>query len=85
MKYLSLLLTALIAAFSGLCAQDLSGPETIETPFFRFTLWGADGHCEMIDKEANVTWRAEANPARFGQVTLRAPTNRGVWISAGVP
>ncbi|MGO9200597.1 MAG: DUF5696 domain-containing protein [Limisphaerales bacterium] len=71
MKYASILATVLIAAFSGLCAQDPPGVAVIETPCFRFTVRATDGHCEIIDKEANVTWHGEAGAARFGQVTVQ--------------
>ena len=71
MKYASILATVSIAAFSGLCAQDPPGAAFIETPCFRFTVRATDGHCEIIDKEANVTWRGEAGAARFGQVTVQ--------------
>jgi hypothetical protein len=63
----------LFAALSGLRAQEPPAPAAIETPFFRFTLSGADGRCEILDKQANVTWSAEATQARFGQVTLQGP------------
>jgi len=66
MKYASILATVSIAAFSGLCAQDPPGAAFIETPCFRFTVRATDGHCEIIDKEANVTWHGEAGAARFG-------------------
>jgi hypothetical protein len=71
MKHVSLLAAVLIAASSGLCAEGPPAPAAIETPFFRFTLSGADGRCEIVDKQAGVTWRAEATQARFGQVTLQ--------------
>jgi hypothetical protein len=45
---------------------------TIETPFFRFTLSATDGRCEILDKEAQVTWRAGTNVTRFGVVTLNS-------------
>jgi len=42
----------------------------VETAFFRFTVSGADGNCELLDKAANVTWRPPANHIRFGEVAL---------------
>ncbi|HWW00550.1 MAG TPA: DUF5696 domain-containing protein [Candidatus Acidoferrum sp.] len=42
----------------------------IDTPFFRFTVSGDNGACEILDKEAQVTWRADTTPARFGWVRL---------------
>ncbi len=40
----------------------------IETPFIRLTLSPADGHCEVLDKRANVTWGREASG--FGEVVV---------------
>ncbi|MGO8676360.1 MAG: DUF5696 domain-containing protein [Limisphaerales bacterium] len=74
MKHLSILATALLAALPVLRAQEAPSLAAVETPFFRFTLSAADGRCEVIDKQAGVTWRAEANEGRFGQVTLRGGT-----------
>ena len=71
---LCLLAPALIAALSAPSAENPPPPARIETACFRFTLSGADGRCEILDKQANVTWRAEANQARFGQVTLATAT-----------
>ena len=69
MKPIALLAAVVLAACSGLGAQEAPAA-ALETPFFRFTLSGVDGRCEIVDKAADVTWRAEANQARFGQVTL---------------
>ena len=70
MKPIALLATVVLAACSGLGAPEAPAPAALETPFFRFTLSGVDGRCEIVDKAANVTWCAEAGQARFGQVTL---------------
>lgn len=55
-----------------LTAAALGAPNTasIETPFFRFTVSGDSGACEILDKVADVTWRTESNPAHFGWVRL---------------
>lgn len=53
-------------------ATMLAAPNaaTIETPFFRFSVSGDDGACEVLDKAAGVTWRADASPALFGWAKL---------------
>jgi hypothetical protein len=45
---------------------------TIETRYLRLTLSPATGYCEVLDKEAGVTWRPDAQHTRFGEVTLDA-------------
>jgi hypothetical protein len=44
----------------------------IETPYIRLTLSPATGYCEVLDKEAGVTWRPDPSSTRFGEVTLDA-------------
>ncbi len=44
----------------------------IETPFIRFTLSPADGHCEVLDKRANVTWGQESHQRGFGEIVVAA-------------
>ncbi|HTL56258.1 MAG TPA: DUF5696 domain-containing protein [Candidatus Limnocylindrales bacterium] len=55
-------------------AAVLYGAEApkIETRFIRLTLDPGTGHCEVLDKEAGVTWRPDPKHARFGEVTLDA-------------
>lgn len=43
---------------------------TIETPFFRFTVTRTDGACEILDKQAGVTWRSPAPSPHFGWTKL---------------
>jgi len=50
--------------------ESASQPATIETPFVRLTLSGPSGRCELLDKQAQVTWRPPANQARFGEASV---------------
>src|SRR5260370_1014769 len=52
---------------SGIAAPNAA---TIDTPFFRFTVSCDNGACEILDKEAQVTWGADTTPTRFGWVRL---------------
>jgi hypothetical protein len=51
-----------------LCGAEVA---TIETPYIRLTL-SATGYCEVLDKEAGVTWRPDPSNTRFGEVSLDA-------------
>ncbi|MGH7968127.1 MAG: DUF6259 domain-containing protein, partial [Limisphaerales bacterium] len=45
-------------------------PAKLETRFLRLTLSGVTGHCEIVDKETQVTWRPPPEQARFGEASL---------------
>ncbi len=55
---------------TGSAAFAAQNKASIDTPFFRFTVSGDTGACEIFDKEAQVTWRSETNRARVGWVRL---------------
>ncbi len=42
----------------------------LESPFFRFQLSAADGHCEILDKKAGVTWKSATPSAPLGRAVL---------------
>ena len=50
-------------------AESPVQPAKIESRFLRFTLSGITGHCEILDKEAQVTWRPPPEQTRFGEMT----------------
>ncbi len=62
-----LALTAFCVFFPTSLTADGSSKAVIETRFFRFTL-GDD--CEILDKQAGMTWRSESKRAPIGEVTL---------------
>jgi hypothetical protein len=68
-RRLILLAWPLLLAEGALAAQNSQDVAKIETPFFRFSLT-AEGHCEILDKEAQVTWHPGTNVVRFGQATI---------------
>ena len=43
-------------AFKSLAAEHPQGTAKIETRFFRFTLSGETGQCELLDKRTGVSW-----------------------------
>ena len=47
----------------------------IETRFIRLMLDPATGYCEVLDKEAGVTWRPDPQHARFGELALDTRRN----------
>src|SRR5690242_20549292 len=47
-------------------------PAKIDTPYIRLTISPETGYCEVLDKEAGVTWRPDSAATRFGTVTLDA-------------
>ena len=49
-------------AFKSLAAEPPPGTAKIETRFFRFTLSGETGSCELLDKRTGVSWPGDANP-----------------------
>ena len=58
------------------CLQELrvgapQGAAKIETRFFRLTLSGETGRCELLDKRTGVSWLGGTNHPRFGEVTLQ--------------
>lgn len=42
----------------------------VETPFFRFSVRAEDGGCELLDKDAQITWRTPAGKVRFGEAMV---------------
>ena len=50
-------------------ANPLPGSK-LETAFFRFTLCPTNGACEILDKQARMTWRSNTNHIRFGEALL---------------
>jgi hypothetical protein len=58
-------------AFKSLAVEPPQGTAKIETRFFRFTLFGETGRCELLDKRTGVSWPGVTNHPRFGEVTLR--------------
>jgi hypothetical protein len=68
------LLLFLLLALALPAAHAAPVPQ-LETPFLRFTLSPEDGHCELLDKRANVTWRTATNHLRFGSAQLYAHGN----------
>jgi len=75
---LCVLVPLLIPAFECFCVFFFRVPTccavetaTIETTFFRFSL-SSEGHCEILDKEAQVTWQSATNINRFGIVTCNS-------------
>src|SRR5436190_8922210 len=65
----SLVCWVLPVAITPVCGAEVA---KIETPYIRLTLSQASGYCEVLDKEAGVTWRPDAQHTRFGEVTLDA-------------
>src|SRR5262249_22822233 len=75
-------LAKFLAALLGSAAITVAAPShataqtadagTIETSCFRFTLQATNGDCEILDKLAGITWRAETNDSGFGWVTLNS-------------
>jgi hypothetical protein len=67
------ILFSLAALAMGVCAAA-SSPDasTIETPFLRFVIQATNGNCEIFDKAAQVTWRADSDETGFGWVTLKS-------------
>src|SRR6516165_2264039 len=58
--------TSAVAPWSGVAAEPKF--ESIETPYFRFSVAPASGACELVDKTAAVTWRSDPAQPRFGWV-----------------
>jgi hypothetical protein len=58
-------------AFKSLAVEHPQGSAKIETRFFRFTLSGETGRCELLDKRTGVSWLGGTNHPRFGEVTLQ--------------
>src|ERR1043165_5559905 len=60
--------------FLALSSAILCGAEvaTIETSFIRLTVDPATGYCEVLDKEAGVTWQPDPHQTRFGELTVDA-------------
>ena len=58
-------------AFKSLAVEHPQGTAKIETRFFRFTLSGETGRCELLDKRTGVSWLGDTNHPRFGEVTLQ--------------
>src|SRR5689334_5277523 len=52
-----------------LCGAEVA---KIETRFIRLTLDPATGYCEVLDKEAGVTWQPDPHQTRFGELILDA-------------
>ena len=65
------LLAVCTLAFTSFAAEHPQAVARIETPFFRLTLSGATGHCDVLDKRTGVLWCAATNQARFGEATLQ--------------
>ena len=68
----SILLIAL-ASTGWLSTVPASGADVdgrLETPFFRFQISAADGHCEILDKKAGVTWKNAIPGAPLGRAVL---------------
>src|SRR5258708_21033401 len=63
---------AMIVALGPNATGQTADATTIETPFFRFTIQPTNGDCEILDKAAGVTWRAETNDTGFGWLTLNS-------------
>src|SRR5258708_1328935 len=57
-----------------LSSAVLGGAEVakIETRYLRLTLSPDTGYCEVLDKDAGVTWRPASQQARFGELILDA-------------
>lgn len=71
LKPCSFALAFLLIITTRLLAAEPSGTTAkIETPFFRFTVNASNGACEILDKQAQVTWRSTANPTHFGWTQL---------------
>ncbi len=51
-------------------ADSASQTAKLETRFVRLTFSGITGHCEILDKEAQVTWRPPPEQVRFGEVVI---------------
>ena len=68
-----LLMSVSAVLLGARCLTTAGEPATpqIETRAFRFTLSPADGHCEILDKQANVTWRPAPGHVGFGSVELK--------------
>ena len=58
-------------AFKSFAAEPPPGTAKIETRFFRFTLSGETGKCELLDKRTGVSWPGGTNQPRFGEATLQ--------------
>src|ERR1035437_4229393 len=65
------LLAVWTLAFTSFAVEDPQAVARIETPFFRLTLSGATGHCDVLDKRTGVLWCAGTNQAPFGEATLQ--------------
>ena len=59
----------LFVLFPLLCGAQVA---KIETRYLRLTLDPSTGYCEVLDKEAGVTWRPDPAHARFGEVLMDA-------------
>ena len=68
----ALLLIALASTcwFSTNPASGVPVSSRLETPFFRFQLSAPDGHCEILDKQAGVTWKNAIPDAPLGRAVL---------------
>ena len=58
-------------AIKSFAAGQPPGTAKIETRFFRFTLSGETGHCELLDKRTGISWLGDTNRPAFGEVTLQ--------------
>ena len=65
------LLAVCTLAYTSFAAEHPQAVARIETRFFRLTLSGATGHCDVLDKLTGVLWFAATNQTRFGEVTLQ--------------
>src|SRR5271169_2835401 len=65
------LLAVCTLAYTSFAAEHPQAVARIETRFFRLTLSGATGQCDILDKRTGVLWCAGTNQTRFGEVTLR--------------
>jgi hypothetical protein len=59
-----------LVALAGRGAESTTPPAKLETRYFRLTLSGITGHCEILDKETQVIWRPPPEQLRFGEVSF---------------
>lgn len=65
-------LISVLAWRAAAADQEPAQPATLETSFVRFRLSPENGRYEILDKQANVTWRSNPYALRFGDATIRA-------------